>query len=63
MADNSHDEMLRIVTRIDTNLTAYMARFDEHDKKDDSRFRWLERLAYGGVGVVVFVEIISKFIK
>jgi len=43
---------------------------DVHDKKDDSRFAKVERdlefhrkIVYGGIGIVVFVEFIMKFLK
>ena len=58
MADD-HD----VLTRIDTNLLSFMVRFKDHEKKDEDRFKFLERMAYGMCGVFLFIEILSKFIK
>ena len=60
MGDQKDHDLL---TRIDVNLTSFMERFASHETKDDKRFNYLEKLAYGGVGVFVFIEVVSKFIK
>ena len=52
-----------VLTRIDTNLSQFMERFTEHEKKDDDRFKFLERMAYGFCGVFLFIEILGKFLK
>lgn len=59
MSSEDHD----LLTRIDTNLSSFMNRFDAHEKKDEERFKFLERFAYGLGGVFIFVEVVAKFIK
>lgn len=52
-----------LLTKIDTNLTNFMQRFREHEEKDDKRFSWLEKMAYGGIGIVVFVQLVAPFLN
>ena len=57
--DNDHD----VLTRIDVNLSSFMDRFKEHEVKDDKRFGYLEKIAYGGLGIVVFIQLITPFLQ
>lgn len=37
----SQEDQIKLLTKIDTNLSIFMNRFDEHEKKDEKRFMWL----------------------
>lgn len=62
-SDDSHD----LVVRIDTNLSNFMKRFEEHTKDDkesfdkiDARTSRLEKFFYGVVGAFFLFEVIMK---
>ena len=52
-----------ILTRIDVNLAEFMERFKDHEKKDDDRFRFLERMAWGFCGIYALGILASRFIR
>ena len=59
-----------LLIRIDTNLNNFIKRFDDHEKEDDSKFEKMDRKVsimergfYAVGGVIIFIEIIYKFIK
>lgn len=59
-----------LLTRIDVNVSALMESFDNHvddDEKSftrlDERTSRLEKFMWVTVGIVVFVEFISKFLQ
>ena len=63
---DDHDLLLRI----DTNLNSLMKLHEDHLKEDkeifskhDNRLNFLEKMMYAGLGIITFIEIISKFIK
>ena len=55
-AEMDHD----VLIRIDTNLLAFMKRFEEHEKKDDRRFNVLEKALYCFVGAATVVGVLIK---
>ena len=58
-----------LLTRIDANLRNFIDRFGEHILDDNKRFKehsekieFQQKVFYGCLGVVVFIEFISKFV-
>lgn len=64
------EEQKRLLVEINTKLTILLASFDKHVEEDknmfkifDNRIRNLERVYWLGIGAIVMIEFIVKFIK
>lgn len=64
--ERDHD----VLTRIDANLSNFMKRFEDHTQEDkngfgrlDDRTARLERFMWGAIGIIAFVEFLSKILK
>lgn len=65
VTDNDHD----ILIRIDANLTNHINLVSRHVQEDEDRFSKVEKdlqfhnkIVYGALGVIVFLQIVSKFL-
>lgn len=59
-----------LLIKIDSNLTNFIHNFDNHIKADeesfksqDGRIKSLEKAYWMGVGIIVIVEFVTRFIK
>ena len=66
MTDRDHD----LLIRIDEKLDRLIEKVDVHISDDTKRFdevardtQWTHKVLYGGLGVVAFLELASRFIK
>ena len=64
--NTDHDTL----TRIDTNLSNFMAKFDKHEEEDkaefavhEKRINNLEKIYGIGIAVLVVFEVVMKWIK
>lgn len=62
MSQEDHD----LLTKIDANLSNFMDNFKDHvldDKKYWDKVELQQKVTWGVAGVVIFIEIVGKFIK
>ena len=66
MNSTDHD----LLTRIDSNLLNFLSRFNKHEERDDEKFNkhdnqigMLQKIAYGGLAIVAFIEVVLRFLK
>ena len=59
-----------LLTKIDTNLSNFMSRFEEHKKDDEEHFNrlyvgqaFLKKYLYMGLGVIAALEFFQAFKK
>ena len=66
MSSEDHD----ILIEIRRDVKNLIQNFESHTKDDKEQFKiiareneWTKKILYGGIGVVVFVEFVMKFIQ
>ena len=63
-------ETLVLITEMHTDIKHLVKTVESHMIQDDVRFKkidedndFLKKVVYGGIGIIIFVEFLTKFIK